>query len=48
MEFLDSEPTESFYQGLWESLNAGDIQFFCIREGNINGGDSVIIYQSAG
>jgi hypothetical protein len=48
MEFLDSEPTESFIEGLWECIGHGTVQFFCIREGNVNGGDSIILYSSIG
>ena len=48
MEFLDSEPTQEFYDSLWNAVADGDIQFFCIREGFVNGGDSTILFQSAG
>jgi hypothetical protein len=50
MEFLDSEPTESFRDGLDSSLflAEGDIEYWEIREGNLNGGDSLVIYQSNG
>lgn len=43
-EVLDSEPTESFRDGLYALLDNGDIENFEIREGNLNGGDSVILY----
>lgn len=48
VELLDAEPTESFRDGLWESLAEGRIQYFEIRAGYINGGDSSVEYQSNG
>lgn len=46
MEFLSSAPTKSFYEGLYEALHEGRIQGFVIREGNLNGGDSLVIHNS--
>lgn len=46
MEFLDRMPTQSFHDGLQECIANGDIQGYVIREGNLNGGDSIIIYSS--
>jgi hypothetical protein len=48
VEVLDSQPTESFIDGLTEVFLAGEINGFQIREGNINGGDSIVIFQSNG
>lgn len=46
MEFLDSEPTDSFIDGLFDAYRDGRIQGFIIREGNVNGGDSVVTFSS--
>lgn len=48
MEFLDSEPTESFRDGLWNGIQEGRIQFWSIRMGYLNGGDSRIEFCSHG
>lgn len=48
MEFLDKAPADSLIDGLFEGIRGGEIQFFSIREGNVNGGDSVVIHQSHG
>ena len=48
VELLDEEPTEEFREGLWEALAEGRIQYFQIRAGFVNGGDSSIEYASNG
>lgn len=42
-EFLTECPTDSFVNGLNESLFQGNIFGFEIREGNVNGGDSITV-----
>jgi len=48
IELLDSEPTDDFRDGLWKSLENGDIEYWEIRAGFVNGGDSSIEYASEG
>jgi hypothetical protein len=48
VEILDSEPTDSFLDGLFELHSRGEISGFEIRMGFLNGGDSRIEYQSNG
>lgn len=48
VELLDQEPAESFRDDLWDALVNGDIDYWEIRCGNVNGGDSRIEYSSHG
>ena len=46
-EFLDSEPTDSFIEGVEQAAaEDGNIARFTIREGNVNGGDSVTVHDA--
>jgi hypothetical protein len=47
-EFLDSEPTESFRDDLWDGIKEGTILRWEIRMGYLNGGDSLVEYSSEG
>lgn len=47
-ELLDSEPTESFRDGLWDAIRDGLVEYWEIRAGYLNGGDSSIEYASEG
>lgn len=48
MEFFDSEPADSLIDELFDAFVNGDIKEFTIREGNINGGDSIVTFSSLG
>lgn len=47
-ELLSTEPTEEFRNGLWDSIAKGTVEYFEIRSGYLNGGDSRIEYASNG
>lgn len=47
-ELLDSEPTESFREGLDSFYENGDIVHWEIRLGSVNGGDSSVEYGTSG